>query len=213
MTSPEADDAIYRAEEIVEEDPKDDIVFSIALPSDTSRFIVDRLKSALALEEAFIEVIHRSLNVPGISTHPESTINILIGRFTNELEKDTEPDEDQVQRVTIDLSGRELDFINGEIKPKKKTEEEMRKWEGKWRRDTRKAFGIPEDAPPGEPMFSEEEYRESEEWWKKINFEAEQENTSAFLEINLAFVKAGGSPRHRLTEVYEGPLPTPDGKD
>ncbi len=192
----ESDDAIRKAESFLEEKELDKPL-TVELSMEIGKDLHGWLATENVIDLAVERVINRHGGLPkgrkfsgadGLPLdHPDRLLPQLINRFANSIQSfENSP------LIKLDLSAAELDFINARLKKDKSKDSE---YDG-----TPAAF-----VEQSKHLKSESD--EVEEFWKKITFEANTSLMADFLELNLAFIRAGGEPRKIFLNFYDGPLP------
>lgn len=211
----ESEDAINKAESFFR-DQKDTTPFPVRLSVENIKEIRGRLGATLAMDEAFGKVfdMHGGLKQ---GRQPESTAgdglpmnnqeSLLADLFTK---FDNITKHDSAAQVSIPLNGIEVDFINKFLKPKiRPSAEDEEKWEQEWKKKT--ASISPEQEftmiPAFRALYSDENV---EKWFVDISFEHNKRGMAYLIELNLAFIKAGGKAREDFLKFYDGNLPNPD---
>lgn len=203
MTNPERSDSLKEAHGILKSG-RQDPPFPIVIRVDTVKHLVGKMGASINLESALVEVLGVHSDETRDITHPDSMESILKSRLETVLTDHLPIVSQFVQYVRVPVSGREMNFINSEIRPRKPSNEELEFWENGLLRVVYEALDDDENGSSQKAVLTDEELVTR---WRESSLDEEKKDAAAFIDTNIAFIRSGGSPRESFTAVYEGPLP------
>jgi hypothetical protein len=200
--SNESEDAIRKAEHLLSESDSDQR-YLVVLPKKAVEEIYGWLHLQVVFDISIAGSDSTTFDKEGLPlNHPERLLPELTARF--EKARGTRPNP---ENLSIPINMREVDLINSKLKYEKVDLSFLGE------NSKQDPTNTSPDLTPSIFIEFLKKFADIEgfndRFFRNRALEINTNITGAFIELNLAFIRAGGKPRPEFTAFYDGPLPIP----